>query len=257
MKKALGLLLLLLCLPLVPGCGEEEWEPELIAEEEDWAEEFYFEPISDELFARMNGKSFRADCTLPREDLRYVHVLHVDLKGYIREGELVCNRRIAQDLVDIFRQLFEEGYPIGHIRLIDDYGADDEASMEANNTSCFNFRFITNLDTVSKHGLGLAVDVNPLYNPYVSELDGEDVFEPAAAEPYLDRTKDFPCKIDENDLCYQLFTAHGFDWGGDWLEEKDYQHFELPDRLIAQWYEGYSEEDKAARAGAEAEEKKD
>ena len=52
---------------------------------------FYVTPIDDELFARIKGKSFKDDCTLPREDLRYLHVLHKDLDGNTREGELICN----------------------------------------------------------------------------------------------------------------------------------------------------------------------
>ena len=49
---------------------------------------------------------------------------------------------------------------------------------------------------------------------------------------YIDRTADFPYKIDHNDLCYKLFMEHGFEWGGDWENAKDYQHFEVPDSVI-------------------------
>jgi len=50
--------------------------------------------------------------------------------------------------------------------------------------------------------------------------------EPANAADYVDRSKDFSHKIDHDDLCYKLFTEHGFEWGGDWTHSKDYQHFE-------------------------------
>ena len=197
---------------------------------------FRISEITDEIFERIQGKSFRDDCTLPREDLRYLHVLHVDLNGETREGEMIVNYHIAEDVLDILRQLYEAGYPIEKIRLVDEYDADDELSMEDNNSSSFNFRFISHTTRVSKHGLGLAVDINTLYNPYTKIVDGVRIVEPVTGEPYLDREADFPCKIDHDDLCYRLFIEHGFEWGGDWEDRKDYQHFEIPTGVIAEWY---------------------
>jgi hypothetical protein len=139
---------------------------------------FFITPITDEIFARIEGKSFKADCTLPREELRYLHVLHVDAEGVTHEGEMIVNVHIAEDVLDIFRRLYEAGYPIERIRLVDEYGADDELSMEDNNSSAFNFRFISHTTRISKHGLGLAVDVNTLYNPYTKVVDGERIVEP-------------------------------------------------------------------------------
>ena len=197
---------------------------------------FYILPISDELFARIWGKSFKEDCTLPREDLRYLHVLHRDLEGNEHEGEMIVNAHIAGDVLDILKKLYEADYPIEKIRLIDEYGADDELSMEDNNSSSFNFRFISHTTRISKHGLGLAVDINTLYNPYTKIVDGERIVEPVTAEAYLDREADFPYKIDEDDLCYRLFIEKGFEWGGSWEDRKDYQHFEVPTSQIAVWY---------------------
>lgn len=205
-------------------------------EARDPAEAFWMSPITDEIFARIRGKSFKDDCTLPREDLRYLHVLHVDLDGETHEGEMIVNVHIAEDVLDILRQLYEAKYPIEKIRLIDEYDADDEASMEDNNSSSFNFRFISHTTRVSKHGLGLAVDINTLYNPYTKVVDGERIIEPITGEPYLDRDADFPYKIGHEDLCYRLFIEHGFEWGGDWEDRKDYQHFEIPTELINEWY---------------------
>ncbi len=196
------------------------------------SKDFFAKRIDDELFQRIKGRSYRLDCTVPVENLRYLHVLHKDLKGEIREGEMICSVYIVRELLEIFYQLYEADYPIEKIRLVDEYGADDEASMTDNNSSCFNFRFISHTRKVSKHGLGLAVDINPLYNPYVKKVDDRLIIEPAAGEPYLDRSADFPCKITENDFCYQLFLKHGFEWGGSWESRKDYQHFEIPDHMI-------------------------
>ena len=195
--------------------------------------------ISDALFARMEGKTFKADCTLPREDLRYLHVLHVDGAGEVHEGEMVVNYHIAEDVLEILRKLYEAGYPIERMRLMDEYDADDETAMRDNNSSCFNFRFISHTTRVSKHGLGLAVDINTLYNPYTRMADGVRIVEPATGEAYLDREADFPYKITEGDLCWQLFAEHGFIWGGSWKNRKDYQHFEVPTDVIRQWYPEY------------------
>lgn len=200
------------------------------------AASFRISEITDEIFERIQGKSFKDDCTLPRKDLRYLHVLHVDLNGETHEGEMIVNYHIAEDVLDILRQLYEAHYPIEKIRLVDEYGADDERSMEDNNSSAFNFRFISHTTRVSKHGLGLAVDINPLYNPYVKTVDGKRVVEPVTGEPYLDREADFPYKIDHEDLCFRLFAEHGFEWGGDWKTQKDYQHFQIPSARIEAWY---------------------
>lgn len=195
-------------------------------EEASAADEFYVSEIPDDIFEKMQGKSYKEDCTVPREDLRYVHVLHMGFDGETKEGELVVNKAIADDVCDIFEKLYEADYPIEKIRLVDEYDADDEASMSDNNSSAFNFRFISHTTKISKHGLGMAVDINTLYNPYVKTVDGKRSVEPANASDYVDRSADFPYKIDHDDLCYRLFKEHGFSWGGDWQHSKDYQHFE-------------------------------
>ena len=182
-------------------------------------------PIPDKVWQSMQGKSVPKGCKTKRTDLRYLQVLYVDRNGKTQHGEIICNRRIADDLIDIFRKLYKARYVIERISLIDNYGADDNASMTANNTSCFNYRLQTGSATrVSKHGMGMAIDINPLYNPYIK---GNKV-EPPAGKPYAtNRTrKDIPMKIDTSDLCYRLFVQHGFRWGGAWKSCKDYQHFE-------------------------------
>ena len=199
-------------------------------------EGFCISGISGGIFERIRGKSFKDNCALPLEDLRYIHVLHKDLEGNTHEGEMICNVYIAYDLLDIFMKLYDAGYPIEKIRLVDEYNADDETSMRDNNSSCFNFRFISHTTKLSKHGLGLAADINPLYNPYIKTVNGKRILEPATAEEYVDRSKDFPYKIDTEDLCYKLFTAHGFEWDGNWANRKDYQHFEVPDAIVSILY---------------------
>ena len=175
---------------------------------------FVQEAVSDAVFARMEGKSFGRGCTTPREDLRYLRVLHYNKEGEVKEGELVCHRSIADDLLSIFRELYKAKYPIERVVLIDEYGADDEASMRANNSSSFNFRRIEGTKRLSSHSRGMAIDINPLYNPYIRQRNGRTLVSPQGAEAYTDRTKDFPYKIVKGDLCYRLFKKHGFTWGG-------------------------------------------
>ena len=198
--------------------------------------EFYKLEINDEIFKRIEGKSFKKECTLPREDLRYIHVLHIDINNTEHEGEMVCNKYTADTLLKIFKKLYEEKYPIEKMILIDEYDADDETAMEDNDSSCFNFRFISHTTRVSKHGLGLAVDINTLYNPYIKVVDNITYIEPKTGEKYVDRNQNFIYRIEKNDLCYKLFIENGFEWGGDWEDRKDYQHFELPDNITKKLY---------------------
>ena len=187
---------------------------------------FYITPITDDIFTKMQGRSYKADCTIDREELRYVHILHTGFDGETKEGELVVNKAIADDVLAIFEELYRAKYPIEKVRLVDEYGADDEASMSDNNSSAFNFRTISHTTTISKHGLGMAIDINPLYNPYVKTVNGALSIEPSNAAVYVDPSDDNPYRIDHDDLCYKLFSEHGFTWGGDWVHSKDYQHFE-------------------------------
>lgn len=188
---------------------------------------FVSEKISDNTFRRMWKKSYKEGCSISRNDLRYLKVLHYTADGSILLGELVCNKLIAQDLLDIFRKLFDAKYAIEKMILIDKYNADDETSMNANNTSCFNFRKVKGSKNLSKHSRGLAIDINPRYNPCVKKKkNGTFTVQPSSGKSYTYRTKSFPYKISQNDLCYKLFIEKGFKWGGIWKYTKDYQHFE-------------------------------
>lgn len=206
-------------------------EPEKIAatpqEGKSYDEWFEIAEINDSIFNRIKGKSFKDNCTVPREDLRYVTVAHYTLEGDVKKGELICHKLIADDMLDIFKNLYNAKYPIESMRLVDDFDADDRKSMTANNTSCFNFRLVAGSTNLSNHALGLAIDVNPRYNPYVKkQKNGKLYVSPENGKKYADRKADYPYKIDENDLCYKEFIAHGFIWGGHWKSLQDYQHFE-------------------------------
>jgi len=192
---------------------------------------FYYEPLSEEIINRINGISYVENENISLDELRYMHILHYDFEDEIAEGELICNEAVAQDLLEIFYELFQAEYEIEKVRLIDEYDGDDSASMEDNNTSCFNYRVVDGTTSLSKHAYGLAIDINPFYNPYVVfQSDGGTYISPKGSEKYADRSLDFPYKIDTEDLCYKLFKEHGFIWGGNWNSCKDYQHFQkVPD----------------------------
>lgn len=191
-----------------------------------YQEGFFCQSLTEDIKDRINGLSYKEDCTVPYEDLRYVSVLYEDFNGETRTGEIICNKAIAQDLLEIFYELYCNHYQIDKIRLVDEYQADDDLSCADNNTSCFNFRQVYGSNNLSKHALGLAIDINPFQNPYVTYPDGVERISPPGSEPYADRTSGLPHMITEDDLCYQLFTEHGFTWGGHWKTLKDYQHFQ-------------------------------
>jgi hypothetical protein len=191
------------------------------------AQEFSVQSIPDSVFQRMQGRSWPEGCTVRRADLRYLRLSHFDAEKREHVGEMVCNKAIANDLLEIFRELYRQKYPIQRIRLIDDYEADDERSMRDNNSSCFCYRKVSGTTKLSKHAQGMAVDINTLYNPYVrTGKNGRRIVEPATATKYVDRSKAFPYKIVKGDLLYRLFLQHGFKWGGSWRTMKDWQHFE-------------------------------
>lgn len=187
---------------------------------------FCIQEIPDNIFEFMQGRSYKDDCTVPRSDLRYLLFLHRNLDGNAVVGEMVVNVQIADDVLDIMKQLFYGSYPIEHARLIDYYDADDEKSMAANNTSCFNWRSKAGSANISKHAMGMAIDINPLYNPYYKFPDVDGTIKPSNGKPYIDRMWSFPYRIEEGDLCHRLFVEHGFRWGGSWNSLRDYQHFE-------------------------------
>lgn len=183
--------------------------------------------ITEEIYERINGCSYVENENISLEELRYLKILHIGFDGEEHEGELIVNQAIADDILEIMQQLYQNQYPIERMVLVDEYDGDDEKSMQANNTSCFNYRTVEGSEKLSKHSYGLAIDINPFYNPCVrSYADGSTKSFPEGSDEYADRSKDFPYKIDQDDLCYRLFTEHGFRWGGTWNSLKDYQHFD-------------------------------
>ena len=184
-------------------------------------------PLTEATKARIIGTTFPEDpkdCPIKISDLRYVRLLYTDFDGVTHTGEMIVHRKVADDVLDIFYQLYIAQYPLTSVKLLDDYNEpfSDGTSMIENNTSAFCCRLVTGTHHFSKHSYGVAIDVNPALNPYIRP-DGS--FAPENSAPYLDRTLGLPGMIDEKDLCYKLFTKHGWKWGGHFKGETDYQHF--------------------------------
>lgn len=188
--------------------------------------EFYYEELPEDVIDRIQGKSYKENCDVPYSELRYVRVLYWGFDEKAHKGELIVNKAIAEDIVEIFRELYDKQYPIERMVLVDEYEADDNTSMAADNTSCFNYRNVDGTNHLSLHSYGLAIDINPKYNPYVRTIDGKKVVTPDNGMEYADRSLDCQYYINTEDACYKAFISRGFTWGGEWVNSKDYQHFQ-------------------------------
>ena len=200
---------------------------------QDISDGFSVQAIPDSIWQHMQGKSYRPNPHIGRADLRYLRVRHYDYDGKTHDGEIICNRLIADKVLKIFQELYIHHYPIQRIRLTDDYDGDDERQMRDNNTSCFNYRTVSGSQKLSYHARGLAIDINPLYNPFIRKRkDGSIEVQPTTARPYMRRNRPHSYIIQKGDLCYRLFIKYGFTWGGDWKSSKDYQHFEYNKKIL-------------------------
>ncbi|MGE0727163.1 MAG: M15 family metallopeptidase [Acidimicrobiia bacterium] len=178
-------------------------------------------PIDAALRARMEPTSWRPGCPVGLEELRYLELGHIGFDGAAHTGELVVHADAVDPIVTVFQRLWTAGFPIRRLRLIDDYGGDDFASIEADNTSAFNCRYVAGTTRWSNHATGRAIDINPLENPYVS---GGRTEHPASV-PYLDRNAGLPGMIVEGGPVVAAFYEVGWGWGGRWGGDLDHQHF--------------------------------
>lgn len=179
------------------------------------------EPISAQLARRMTPSSWRPGCPVALGSLRYLRVTHMDFAGRERVGELVVHADAAQVVVAALEHMWDERFPINSMRLVDDFGGSDDASMAANNTSAFNCRMVAGTSRWSTHAYGRAIDVNPVQNPYVHSGG----FTPAGGGAYLDRSRVRPGMAVPGSPAVNAFTFLGWGWGGNWRSSRDYQHF--------------------------------
>jgi hypothetical protein len=206
------------------GTGEDT----CIADADDWCTDdghaFGGESsiIDDDLKEEMTGSSWRTGCPVPISDLRLLEMNYWNWKEKPRRGVMVVHKDHTGNVLDAFETIFDARFQMKKMQLIDDYGADDDASMAADNTVAFNCRYLAGTTTWSQHAYGRAIDINPIENPYLKE-DGS--FVPPAGKKYLDRSLDLKGMIAHGDEVWDAFDAVGWEWGGDWDPAKDYQHF--------------------------------
>lgn len=203
------------------GLGSTRGEPQAA----DPAYEATIARVDAELAARMRGSSHRPGCPVPLADLRHLTMTYRGFGGASRTGEMVVHRRFARDVTRVFERLYDVGFPIARMRLVDHYGGDDDASMADNNTSGYNCRTVAGQREWSDHAYGAAIDVNPVQNPYVRP----GAIDPPAGRRFagIDRGRSAPVPVGtirQDDLLVRAFARIGWEWGGDWISSKDYQH---------------------------------
>ncbi len=189
------------------------------------------QPIPEDIRQSMMGLSYRENDHITLDELSYLTIPYYDFNYQPQIGHMVVNSALAEEVLDIFAELYEIQYPIERMELVDNYGADDYESIEANNTSAFNYRLSTDgSGRVSQHGLGRAIDINPQINPYVAS-DGTGAHE--NAREYWSRdisqwSSDIAkaAYIGTDTEIYDIFISRGWSWGGSWTSYRDYQHFE-------------------------------
>ena len=184
--------------------------------------------ISTEIKQRMvKGNSWREGCPVALKDLRYLRVKHIGFNGEEKMGEIIVHKEVSNEVAEIFKALYDVGYPIKKMRLVSDYKGSDWQSIESDNTSAFNCRLATGSKKWSKHSYGKAIDINPIENPYISR---KGYISHKASLIYRQRVHTKSTYADKavllkNDKAVKIFKQYGWKWGGDWSGVKDYQHF--------------------------------
>lgn len=169
----------------------------------------------------MTGSSWHPGCPVPLRSLRVIDLTYWGFDREAHRGRLVVHRRWADDVLDVFRRLYDQRFPIRRVRLVDRFGANDRRSMRHDNTSAFNCRYVAGTTTWSQHAFGRAIDINPVENPYV---DGSYV-SPPNGRRFADRSRIRRGMIFHLDVVWRAFHRIGWEWGGTWSSAQDYQHF--------------------------------
>ncbi len=179
-------------------------------------------PLTPTLKARMTGVSWHRGCPVPLSELRLLTLSYRGFDGRSHTGRLVVNRSVATRVLAVFRRLYRADFPIRRMQLVDVYGGSDFRSIEADNSSAFNCRPATGSSSWSNHAYGLAIDINPIENPYVT-ASGSVAHR--ASRPYLNRSRVRPGMAYPGGELVDAFRSAGWGWGGYWSGDRDYQHF--------------------------------
>jgi hypothetical protein len=198
---------------------------------------------------------WKSDCPTPLDRLRIVRLCYWDFEGQEHtDGEIMVLDAVAESVLQIFKTLHTQKFPLAKVRLMDHYQGDDTKSMKDNNTSCFNYRAIIGGSTISIHAYGLAIDINPIQNPFIQFPEGRGqkaraIYGPEKGRQYANRLQHRPDKPFRPGMAEQVidvFKENGFTvWGGHWDTPIDYQHFQVPRAIAEQLIKISSEEAKA------------
>lgn len=198
---------------------------------------FYINEIPDNIKQSMIQKRiWQNACPVSFDQLRLLQVDHYNFTNHVLTGEIVTHVRMAENVIKIFKELFRLKFPIDKIKLIDEYNGNDELSMSDNNSSCFNYRNIQHSDMLSIHSYGLAIDINPLQNPFIIiDNDNYDIkVYPRKSLEFLNRHNQ---RLGMVEPIVDIFKNHGFDdWGGLWNDPIDYHHFQVNRRDVENFY---------------------
>jgi hypothetical protein len=183
--------------------------------------------LSPEVRKAMTGVSWRAGCPVGLDDLRVVRARYVGMDGRAHTGRIVVHRDVAAQVVAVLRRLYAARFPIRRMVPVDAYGGSDFRSIEADNTSAFNCRYVDGTSRWSEHAYGRAIDLNPIENPYVTS---GGTTSHRASRPYVRRAPYRPGMAVEGGVVVRAFDAAGWGWGGRWSGARDYQHFSASGR---------------------------
>ena len=184
-------------------------------------------PLPSSLRATMTGVSWHPGCPVGLDGLRLVRARHWGFDGRVYTGRLVVASDVAGPVLGVLRRLYAARFPIRRMVPVDAYGASDFRSIEADNTSAFNCRYVDGTTRWSEHSYGRAIDLNPIENPYVTAAGTTSH---RASRPYVRRAPYRPGMAVEGGVAVHAFEAAGWGWGGRWSGDRDYQHFSASGR---------------------------
>lgn len=189
----------------------------------------HISPITSEIKSRMlRGHSWHRGCPVPLANLRYLRMTYRGFDGRDHSGEMVVHANVANEVTQIFGELYRNKYPIRKMELVSRYGGNDFKSIEADNTSAFNCRKATGSRNWSKHSFGKAIDINPIENPYITNKG--HIYHKKSYKFRVRKHKNLNHNADKamlirGDKAVKIFTKKGWRWGATFREARDLQHF--------------------------------
>jgi len=180
------------------------------------------EPVGGMLaYEIIASRMWRPDCPITLDELRVISVTYWDFDGRARTGRLVVNRAWADKLCGVFRELFDARFPIRRMDPVDWLGANGHGLTASDNTMGYNGRRMRGSDSWSMHAYGLAIDINPVENPYIKKGS----VTPPLGAGFAYRAMGGQGMVTDPGVVVQAFKSIGWKWGGDWKTVKDYMHF--------------------------------